>query len=81
MIAQNWLLSYADFDGLQEVFNGMHRRTRQKAGLNEAITELKMYYDAFETDFTIFFEDLRVFSQIKLNQLISTYQLKSNFDL
>jgi acyl carrier protein phosphodiesterase len=81
MIAQNWLVSYANFDGLQEVFNGMHRRTRQKAGLNEAITELKLYYDAFETDFTVFFEDLRVFSQIKLNHLISTYQLKSNFDL
>lgn len=81
MVAQNWLLSYADFDGLQEVFNGMHRRTKQKARLNEAITELKLHYEAFETDFTLFFEDLKVFSQIKLNELVSIYQLKSNFDL
>lgn len=81
MVAQNWLLSYASLEGIQEVFNGMHRRTKQQAELNEAVTELKLYYKAFEADFKLFFEDLKVFSQIKLNELISNYQLKSNFGL
>jgi len=81
MIAQNWLYSYASLEGIQEVFNGMHRRTKQQAKLNEAVIELKQHYETFETDFKLFFEDLKVFSQLKLNELISTYQLKSNFDL
>lgn len=81
MIGQNWLLSYASFEGIQEVFNGMHHRTKQRVKLNEAVTELKLYYEAFEADFKLFFEDLKVFSQIKLNELISNYQLKSNFGL
>lgn len=81
MIAQNWLLGYASFEGIQEVFNGMHRRTKHQAKLNEAVTELKLFYSAFEADFKMFFEELIVFSQAKLNHLISTYQLKSDIDL
>lgn len=71
MIAQNWLLSYAKLEGIQEVLNGMHRRTNKKAKLNEALTELKLHYNEFETDFTLFFEELKAFSATKLNELLS----------
>lgn len=71
MIGQNWLLSYATLNGIQEVLNGMHRRTNKKAKLNEALTELKLYYNEFETDFTRFFEELKAFSATKLNELLT----------
>ena len=65
MIEGNWLLSYATLDGIQLVLNGMNRRTKGRSKMNEATKELKEHYEAFEKDFTFFFEDLIEFSTIK----------------
>ncbi|WP_178984879.1 acyl carrier protein phosphodiesterase [Winogradskyella helgolandensis] len=65
MIEGNWLLSYATIEGIQIVLNGMNQRTKGRSKMNEATKELKEHYDAFETDFTLFFEDLRAFSITK----------------
>ncbi|NRD20391.1 DUF479 domain-containing protein [Winogradskyella eckloniae] len=65
MIEGNWLLSYATIEGIQKVLNGMNQRTKGKSKMNEATTELKAHYIAFEADFTLFFEDLISFSQTK----------------
>jgi len=62
MIEGNWLLSYATIEGIQIVLNGMNQRTKGQSKMNEATKELKEHYDAFEADFTLFFEDLRAFS-------------------
>lgn len=69
MIEGNWLLSYATIEGIQKVLNGMNHRTEGRSKMNEATKELKEYYDAFETDFTVFFEDLRAFSITKRTML------------
>ncbi|WMI70245.1 acyl carrier protein phosphodiesterase [Mangrovimonas sp. YM274] len=69
MIADNWLVSYAEIEGIQRVLNGMNRRTNHKSGMHAATYELKLYYTEFETEFTDFFEQLRVFSKDKLIQL------------
>ena len=65
MIKGNWLLSYATIDGIQLVLNGMNRRTKGRSKMNEATTELKEHYKAFEEDFTQFFNALIEFSTEK----------------
>jgi acyl carrier protein phosphodiesterase len=58
MIAQNWLVGYADFDKLTRVFQGMSRRSRFKSGMENAVTDLKKDYDSFQAEFRKFFPDL-----------------------
>lgn len=69
MIADNWLLNYASIEGIQRVLNGMNRRTKHKSNMNKATTELVTYYDEFEQEFTLFFEELIVFSKTKLIEI------------
>ena len=72
MIADNWLVSYATIDGIASVLSGMNRRTRYKSGMDKAIEELKAHYSEFESEFTLFFEQLREFSAEQLKIVSST---------
>jgi len=65
MIADNWLLNYAKMEGIGRVLNGMNRRTKNKSKMNFAIIDLEEHYDAFESEFTAFFEELIIFSKQK----------------
>ncbi|WP_298895038.1 acyl carrier protein phosphodiesterase [uncultured Psychroserpens sp.] len=69
MIAGNWLLSYAEIEGIQKVLDGMNRRTQNKSGMNTATVELKEFYTEFETEFTSFFEELRAFTEAALKDI------------
>lgn len=69
MIRDNWLLSYAEIEGIDQVLAGMNRRTGSKSGMNLATKELKQYYPEFQQEFERFFEDLIKFSQEKLIEL------------
>lgn len=73
MIDDNWLLNYANIEGIQKVLNGMNIRTKNISGMNRATEELKQFYDEFETEFTSFFEELRAFSVEKLATLQFIY--------
>jgi len=73
MIEDNWLLSYANIDGIQRVLNGMHRRTKGRSKMNEATEELQMHYQDFERDFFTFFEALQNSSENKLIELQTLY--------
>lgn len=75
MIADNWLLSYAEIEGIQRVLNGMNRRTKFKSGMHTATDELKEYYSEFENEFTIFFEELITTSNAKRLELIKAFDL------
>ncbi|GGI57332.1 acyl carrier protein phosphodiesterase [Winogradskyella haliclonae] len=75
MIADNWLLSYASVEGIQKVLDGMNRRTRGRSKMNEATKELKLYYKAFENDFTQFFKDLTEATNTKRIALEKEYNL------
>lgn len=75
MLSENWLLNYAKINGIQNVLNGMNRRTKNRAGMNRATEELQEFYSEFENEFTSFFEELRSFSNKKLDELKSTYKL------
>jgi acyl carrier protein phosphodiesterase len=75
MIEGNWLLSYATIDGIQQVLNGMNRRTKNVSHMNEATKELKEYYELFENDFTVFFAELIEFSNIKRLEIENQFKI------
>ncbi|WP_456441281.1 acyl carrier protein phosphodiesterase [Psychroserpens sp.] len=75
MIADNWLLSYAEIDGIQRVLNGMNKRTNNKSKMNLATKELKEFYSEFEEEFTLFFEELIDTSNAKRIELEKVYNL------
>ena len=69
MIADNWLLSYATVEGISKILAQMNDRTKGVSKMNLAVVELEEFYDEFETEFTIFFDELIAFSNQKLNEL------------
>ena len=73
MISDNWLLSYASIDGIQKVLEGMNRRTKNRAQMYRAVEDLQEFYSDFESEFTIFFAELRSYSKEKLKTLSSQY--------
>ncbi|WP_223550473.1 ACP phosphodiesterase [Aestuariivivens sp. NBU2969] len=70
MVTNNWLLSYASVDGISRVLDGMNRRTKNRSGMNQAINELEAFYRQFENEFSDFFNELIIFSNKKLKELI-----------
>ena len=69
MISGNWLLSYADINGIQKVLDGMNRRTKYQSKMNFAIKDLKEHYEAFESEFKLFFDELTKYSNQRLKEL------------
>ncbi|TXE15215.1 DUF479 domain-containing protein [Seonamhaeicola algicola] len=69
LITDNWLLSYQTTNGIAKVLNGMNKRTKNRAKMNEAIIELNLFYAEFEVEFTLFFKELIVFAENKLEEI------------
>ena len=69
LINDNWLLNYAQIDGIERTLIGMNKRTQHKSQMHLAIADLKDNYHDFESDFTSFFENLRTFSAEKIKNL------------
>lgn len=69
MITDNWLESYASIEGISRVLDGMNRRTKNRSGMDTAVNELEIFYSEFETEFSLFFKELILFSEEKLIQL------------
>ncbi len=69
MISDNWLLNYAKMEGIGRVLSGMNRRTNNKSKMNFAILDLEENYEAFEVEFTEFFNELVAFSQQKYTSI------------
>ena len=70
LVKYNWLYNYQFAKGIQEVLNGMNKRTQGKSQMNLASEDLLLHYQEFEDDFTLFFEDLRTFCTSKLTATI-----------
>jgi acyl carrier protein phosphodiesterase len=73
MIKDDWLKSYAQVEGIQQVLSGMNRRTGGKSNMDQAIHDLEMHYDDFESDFTSFFDELCYFSERKLSEIDKSF--------
>ncbi len=69
MIADNWLYSYADLNGISRVLDGMNRRTKNRSKMNFAILDLEEHYEEFQSEFFSFFDELILFSKQKLASL------------
>jgi acyl carrier protein phosphodiesterase len=58
MKMQDWLLAYAHFDGLQEAFAGMSRRTAFISKMENAVMDLKTDYESYQMEFRQYFPEL-----------------------
>ena len=72
MIEYNWLYNYQYLEGIRSVLKGMNKRTKGLSKMDLAIEDLEILHNEFEEDFTIFFEDLRNFSNQKLKEIQNT---------
>jgi len=66
MIERNWLVSYQTVEGIHKILTQMDSRTKNESNMRFASNELQAFYTEFETEFTTFFEDLRIESHQKL---------------
>ena len=55
MSQNNWLVHYAELEGIASALRGMAQRTKFESHMEEAIEDLKKYYDAFEKEFNTYF--------------------------
>ncbi len=69
MISDNWILNYANLEGIDQVLKGMNRRTKNISKMNFAILDLEKHYDEFEKEFSSFFQELIDFSKQKYKSL------------
>ncbi|WP_026715014.1 acyl carrier protein phosphodiesterase [Flavobacterium daejeonense] len=68
MEKQNWLSSYQTIEGIHQILTQMDRRTQNNSNMRFASEELLAFYDEFENEFTLFFEDIRNYCSQKLNK-------------
>ena len=59
IIQGNWLVSYSSTEGIHRALSGMARRTLHESGMNEAVVDLKLFYEDFKSEFERFFPDLQ----------------------
>ena len=71
MIKYDWLGSYAHFEGIAQILNGMNTRTKGVSKMDQSIGDLKAHYSEFESDFFDFFPRLEKASKNHLNKLLS----------
>lgn len=70
MKKENWLLRYADINGIKHILTQMDlRRTKNFSKMRLATAELVEFYFDFEQEFTLFFGELRVFTDKKIQTL------------
>lgn len=69
MIQHNWLLNYQYKEGIARILFQMDQRTKNNSKMQYSINELEQYYPLFESEFTRFFQDLRVHAAEKLSSL------------
>lgn len=69
MIGRNWLVSYASIAGLEMILFQMDYKTKHRVHMQEAITEIQEFYEEFESEFFLFFEELILSCQQKIKEL------------
>lgn len=74
MVTQNWLSSYQTIEGIEMILakmdTRMTSRMNQDSNMRFSVTELQLYYLEFESEFTTFFEELRIHSFQKLQTIV-----------
>lgn len=63
MVKGNWLVSYAQTAGIHRALTGMARRTPYDSKMDEAVMDLEKWYQEFNTEFRLFFPELKQMSE------------------
>jgi acyl carrier protein phosphodiesterase len=66
MIRGNWLVLYAEVEGIRNVLTGMSKRTPYPSGMEHAADDLYSGYENFKQEFEIFFSELTELCNKKL---------------
>lgn len=69
MIDHNWLLSYQTIENIENVLARMDNRMKYDSNMRFSVAELKTFYVEFESEFTAFFKELIVHSNLKTQTL------------
>ncbi len=64
MVKGNWLVSYAQVEGIHRALTGMSRRTPYDSKMDEAVFDLEKSYAEFESEFMLFFPELKQMSEL-----------------
>lgn len=62
MIRGNWLVNYAEVEGIRRALTGMSRRASFESKMEQAVDDLRENYMDFESDFKTFFPELSEFA-------------------
>lgn len=68
MQRDNWLLQYAEIDGIHAALSGMSRRTTFKSKMEQASEDLRRDYDLFQEDFEDFLPEVREFVEREIEK-------------
>jgi len=71
MTKGNWLLQYAQLEGIERALTGMARRSKYDSKMELAVNDLRNYFELFEDEFTRFFPELQFHSETVLQALTS----------
>lgn len=63
MMKHNWLLSYAEINGIKQALTGLSKRTTFASGMETAALELENNYHFYAAEFEQFFPELITFTQ------------------
>ena len=69
MVRENWLLSYANLEGISKILFQMNTRTQNISRMDRAVNDLKEFYPEFLSEFRTFFPDLRRYTDERINSL------------
>lgn len=75
MMKHNWLLSYAEIQGIKQALTGLSKRTTFVSGMETAALELENNYPLYAAEFEQFFPELITFTQ---NWLTAFSNLKTD---
>ncbi|APS39277.1 acyl carrier protein phosphodiesterase [Salegentibacter sp. T436] len=67
MVADNWLYNYREIEGIEKILFQMNRRIKYRAKMHLAVEELREFYEEFENEFRMFFEELRTYVKSEIN--------------
>ena len=55
MRKNNWLVSYAELEGIDTALQGIAKRTKFESKMEQSVDDLKDHYHAFEKEFNMYF--------------------------
>ncbi|NOT76110.1 MAG: DUF479 domain-containing protein [Cyclobacteriaceae bacterium] len=61
MMRDNWLVNYGTVNGIHRALSGMSRRATFESKMQEATKDLEKFYDEFQSEFHLFFPELKNF--------------------